>query len=170
MVTIQPPVKMGQNSVLLRFSSDLPTPTFYIYVDGNLIAQTTKTEYLLAINYDENYMIEILDDPNEQPTQIFPGKIRLGWFPVEGTDYYRIDEYIDSQWVPKKKMKENGGYLEWESRFLEDGQTHNFRIVPVGADGNDGEPRAFAVLIVRHPDVPDVGYQYAGGNVTISEN
>ncbi len=172
MVTIEPPVRMGQHSWKLKYSSDLPEPMFYIYLDGVLIAETQQTEYDIAVNLDEVSLIEILDDPDTPPMQVFPGKARLGWFFVKGTDYYRVDEYINEAWIERRRLPENNGYLRWESRFLEDGQTHLFQVVPVGTDGNEGTPKQFAVLMVRRPDVPDVEYTHDDetGNITISEN
>jgi len=174
MVTIQPPIRTGRRTWLLRYSSDQEDPTFYIYIDGTLVAETHHTEYEISINIGESYIAEILEDASQLPMQVFPGKQRLNWFGfTEGdVDYYRIDEYIDSAWVERKRKKETGGYITFESRFLEDGQTHTFRIVPIGIDGNEGTAKQFAVLMVRHPDVPDVGYTYDGGTnkVTITEN
>lgn len=128
----------------LKYSSDLEDPIFYIYLDGVIIAETPQTQYDIAINMNESSVIEVLDDPDTQPMQIFPGKVRLGWFFVEGTDYYRIDEYIGSEWVERYRMPENNGYLSWQSRFLEDNQTHIFRITPVGTNGNEGTAKQFA--------------------------
>ena len=55
-----------------------------------------------------------------------------------------------------------GNYFAWQSRFLEDSASHRFRVVPVGANGNDGTPREFLVLMVRVPDPPAVAYTYNG--------
>jgi len=164
MVTIISQVRTGDKSTLITYSSSLGDPVFYIYVDGNLAAQTTQPEYTIAVNPGETVVVEILDDAATQPMQIFPGKVRLGWFFVEDTDYYRIDEYIEDEWVERRKMPENNGYMEFESRFLEDGQDHQFRIVPVGVNGNEGTGKEFSVLTVRTPDTPDVDYTYS--NVT----
>lgn len=172
MVTIESLTRIGLYSWLLKYSSDLEDPWFYIYLDGVLIAETQQTAYNIAISMDEGSVIEVLDDPDIQPMQIFPGKVRLGWFFVAGTDYYRIDEYIGSAWVARYRMPENNGYLSWRSRFLEDGQTHIFRVVPVGTNGNEGTARQFAVLMCRRPDVPDVDYSYneGTGKVVIFDN
>ena len=171
MVTITNQVRTGANSTLITYSSSLSSPTFYIYVDGVLTAQTTQTEYTIAVNPGETIVVEILDDAAAQAMQIFPGKARLGWFFVEDTNYYRIDEYIEDEWVERRKMPENNGYMEFESRFLEDGQSHQFRIVPVGTNGNEGTAREFSVLTVRTPDTPDVDYTYSSitNKITISE-
>jgi len=172
MVTIEPPARMGQHSWKLEYSSDQEGPMFYIYLDGVLIAETRQTEYPVAINLEEISIIEILDDGDTPPMQVFPGKTRLGWFFVEGTEYYRVDEYINDEWVERSRLPENNGYLKWESRFLEDGQTHLFQVTAVGADGNESEAKQFAVLMVRRPDVPDVKYAHneETGDITIEEN
>ncbi len=172
MVTIEKPIRIGPRTVKLKYSSSLEDPTFYIYLDGALIAETTATEYILAVDPDQHYVVEVLDDANADPIQIFPGKARLGWFFVENTQYYRIDEYIVDAWVERMKMPENGGYMKWESRFLKDCQIHLFRITPVGTDGNEGTAREFSVLIVRNPDSPDVGFAYSESTnkATITEN
>ena len=174
MVTIESLERTGKTSWLLKFSSDQQDPIFYIYLDGVLVAQTSQTQYELVVNPDEYYVIEVLDDANAQPMQIFPGKTRLSWFgsDIDNTKYYRIDEYISSQWVERKRMPEKEGYIEWESRFLEDGTTHQFRVTPVATDGNEGTARQFNVLMVRHPDVPDVGYGYDSTDkqIEITEN
>jgi len=172
-VTIEKPIRIGPRAALLKYSSDLGgAPTFYIYVDGILVAQTTATEFTLAVNPDETYVVEILDDADAEPMQRFPGKARLGWFFVEGVDYYRVDEYIGDAWVERIRMPDNDGYMKWESRFLEDGQIHLFRITPVGTDDNEGTAKEFSVLIVRRPDSPDVNFSHSTETqkLTITEN
>jgi len=160
MVTITDIITTGIFSTLIKYSSDLETPTFYIYLDGNLIDQTAQTEYKLSVNLDESSIIEILDDPEEKPIEIFPNKIKLNFFCSQETSYYKIDEYIESEWLTRQKIKDNSGYMSFESRFLEDCQSHIFRIIPVGTDGNEGESRQFTVLCCRYPDVPAVDYEY----------
>ncbi len=162
MVTIQPPERIGNKTVLFRYSSDLGgTPTFYIYLDGIRIAETKLTQYEIAIGINENSIVEILDDSDTQPQPVYPGRVRLGWFFVEDAQYYLIEEYVGAAWVPRRKVPDAGGYHAWMSRFLEDCQTHQFRITPVGIDGNEGTAKTFTILMVRHPDVPDVAYSYS---------
>ena len=171
-VTINKPIRSGQNKWTLKYSSDELDPVFYIYINGLLVAQTNQTDYDVPANVGENIIVEIFDDANAIPTEVFAGKIRLGWFSVEDTEYYRIDEYIDDAWVEVKRYPENNAYLLFESRFLEDCQVHQFRVTPVGSNGNEGDPKTFSVLVVRHPDTPEVSYEYSSGTakVTITEN
>jgi len=171
MVTLQPPKRVGLKSWKITFSSDLPEPIFYIYIDGILAAETEQTEYILSAEVGTSFVVEVLDDANEQPMQVFPGRLRLFWFYVADTKYYRIDEYVASVWVSRKRMPQQNGYLQFESRFLEDGQTHTFRVVPVGENGNEGTAKQFQVLLVRFPDKPSVDYSYDEGtkHLTITE-
>ena len=161
MVTIQSLKQVGINALLVEYSSDLPTPTFYIYIDGILVTQTNQTEYMLLVSSTDNIIIEILDTAAAVPTEVFPGRIRLGWFWSDNTDYYRIDEYIASVWTERVKIKDNTGYMDWQSRFLEDEQSHQFRLVPIGTNGNEGVAKEVTILMIRHPDTPDVSYAYS---------
>jgi hypothetical protein len=160
MVMIQDIIATGIFNALLRFSSNLADPTFYIYLDGNLIAITKETEYTLAVNLDENSIIEVLDDPDQMPMAVYPARIRLLWFYSEGTNYYKVEEYIDDVWVARNNIRDNEGYMQFESRFLEDGTIHQFRIIPIGINGNEGTLREIAILCCRHPNVPNVDYTY----------
>lgn len=172
MVTMQPPIWIGTNSLKLVYSSDLETPTFYIYIDGLLVATTTQTEYIAAVNSGDEVIAEILDDPDAVPMQVFPGRVRLGWFAVTNTNYYRIDEYVESEWRERARITDNGGYMQWQSRFLEDCQSHLFKITPIGTNGNEGDEKQFTILMVRHPDTPDVSFEYSNTTkeITITEN
>ncbi len=162
----------GLNSVLIEYESTESSPTYYIYLDGNLIDITESAEYELGVNINENYILEILDSADESPMQVFPGKIRLNWFASDDVKYYFVDEYINESWKTRKRLNDNGGYMEFESRFLEDSQNHTFRITPVGINGNEGQAKQFTTLCVRHPDVPDVSYSYDDetAKITISES
>lgn len=170
-VTINNVTVTGLNSVLIEYESTESTPTFYIYLDGNLIDITKETEYELGININENYILEILDSLSVPPMQVFPGKIKLNWFSSTDVNYYKVEEYIVDTWVTFKRINDNGGYLEFDSRFLEDSQNHIFRILPLGTNGNEGTAKQFTILCVRHPDIPDVSYSYDNGTakITITE-
>jgi len=170
-VTINTPVQTGSNTWLVSWSSNLSTPTYYIYQDGTLIKtmQTTSTTFWAAAG--ESLNIEILDDEDEVPESAFPGRLTLAWEKCTETDYYRIDEYVDAAWTERARIPDDGTYYyQWQTRFLEDVTSHQFRIVPVGDNGNEGAAKTFTVLMVRHPAEPSVSYTYAAltGVVTIA--
>jgi len=161
MVTIDKILRIDSNIWQVQYSSSLEDATFYIYIDGIEVAITQLTQYNLPVAFGENSIIEILDDPDELPAEVFPGKVVLGWSFVEAADHYSIEEYVGGNWLEVARVQDNGGYMSWQSRLLKDGQVHLFRIIPVAANDNEGTPREFAVLTVRHPDVPDVNYSYS---------
>ena len=59
-------------------------------------------------------------------------------------------------------------YFNWRSRVLEDSATHQFRVTPIGANGNNGTAKNFVVLMVRIPDPPRVSYSYSAGSGVVT--
>lgn len=170
-VTLNTPQKLDDYSWLVSWSSDLEDPTFYIYQDGLLINTTEQTEQVFTVEKGESLVVEVLDDPDAVPITAFPGRLTICWYASADTDHYRIEEYIDSAWKLRAKIKDLGeGYFKWKTRFLEDSQTHEFRILPVGINGNQGTAKEFSCLMVRHPSEKDVGYLYSNDThkVTVS--
>ena len=172
-VTMAAPALIGSGVVLLSWSSDLGgTPTFRIYLDGELLTETTGTTYVLTQRIGDTPVIEVRDD-DSPPAAGLPGRVRLEWTPVAGAAEYRVEEFVAAAWTQRARVKASDiGTHVWFTRFLEDEATHQFRIVPVGENGNDGTPLAFSFLMVRSPDPPDVSYAYNPGpdTVTITEN
>jgi hypothetical protein len=161
--------QIGPNGWRLSYQSDLPNPTFYIYQDGLLVDTTKATTRVLSVPAGESLVVEVLDDPAIKPEAAFPGRLTLGWYSVANAASYRIEEYVSSSWVQRKRVVESGrGYYQWKTRWLEDSTVHQFRVVPVGTNGNDGDPLVFSVLMVRHPDPPDVSYSYSAATQTVT--
>lgn len=136
-----------------------------------MIDTTPAESRTFTVSAGEQLVVEVLDAADERPEAAFPGRLTLGWYRVADAAKYRIDEYIGGNWTQRASIDDTGiGYYQWKTRFLEDSQTHQFRIVPVGNNGNDGDALAFSVLMVRHPDPPSASFSYssATGTVTIS--
>jgi len=171
-VTVNQPSPINATTWRITWSSDLTDPEYRIYQDGLLAATTGAEEWIATVPAGEALLLEILDDPDETPTTAYPGKITIGWWAVSGAASYRVDEYIEGAWTARATLLETGlGYYRWDSRYLEDVTTHQFRVVPITAFGNDGAAAVFSVLMVRHPDVPSVAYTYDEDTaiITISE-
>ncbi|HEX4793719.1 MAG TPA: hypothetical protein VH370_08010 [Humisphaera sp.] len=155
--------------VALRFASDLSGATFYVYRDGQLLRTTTANHFSCRIDPDTAPVFEVFDDPSTAPAAL-PRSLLLFWYRSDATDYYRIDQYDGSAWNFVTRIPDDGRstYL-WTSPNQPDGQVAQFRIVPVGTNGNEGTPTTIARLIVAHPLPPQVSYSYdAGtGKVTI---
>ena len=159
----------------LVWSSDLADATFWIYRDGALLATTTETSYRVTLEPGSDPVFEVLDAegsdaPTDEPSPRFPDHIVLAWYAAgAGVSHYRIDRLVDETWFPESQVSERGvGYCRWRSDRLADGQTHRFRVVPVGLNGNDGAATPFAALMVRVPNAPRARYEYHPLTATVT--
>jgi hypothetical protein len=159
---------IGPNMVRVTWASDDPTPLFRIWRDGLLVATTTATYMDFYLEAGENMVLDVYDDTTV-PSAAFPGRMVLFWYHVAGAEKYRIEEYIAAAWVAQRTILDDGkGSFTYTTRFLEDGQYHKFRVVPVGTNGNDGLPIERRMLVVRHPSVPEVSYSYSAVNYKVT--
>ncbi len=147
----------------LTFSSDLSEPTFFIYRDGVLWNTTQNTEINVYIDAEETPVFDIFDSANDVPGLAFPGRAVLNWDATIATKEYRIEEFVAAVWKLRQVIKDNGqGYFRFQSRWLEDVTSHQFRVIAVGENGNDSIARTLTVFMVRNPDPPRVTFSYDG--------
>jgi len=166
-------VWIDDTSCLYSWSSDLGTPTFYIYQDAVLVETTANTSKVFHVAINDGFVIDVLDDPDADPTTPYPGRITLSWYEVDDTHHYLIQEYVASVWTTRSLLFDTGDvFYTWESRYLEDVTTHYFRIIPVGDNGNSGTETGVSWLMVRYPNPPDVTYSYDAETqkITITAN
>ena len=171
-VTINEPQQLDSRTWLITWSSDLQDPTFRVFKDGSLIKTTQETQMQFQLEPGENLVIEVLDDITDTPSTAFSGKLTLSWNAVANTEKYQIEEFVNSAWTRRATIIDQGqGSFQWVTRFLEDVTIHQFRIVPVGLNGNLGTPITLSALMVRHPDIPAQTMAYDGaGAKTVTIN
>ena len=168
-VTLNPPELLSrgvEDTYRFTWSSDLPTPTYYLYLDGLALTPggTTDTELIVSAPSGEGVILEVLDDAAALPERVFSGRATLGWHPSTGAAKYRVEEFVASAWTARQTVFEVGrGWYTWRSEVLADSSTHQFRVVPVGDNGVDGAPIAFDVFVVRHPDPAEAVQTYDAG-------
>ncbi len=168
-VTINEPVEITSTTWLLTWSSSLGSPTYRIYRDGVLVSTQTTTEYTLTISDGYAPVIEILDDATEaQPA--FPGVLVLGWRNDADAAQYKIEEYAAGVWVLRETvvLDSEVAWQSYTTPALADETSHTWRVTPVDAAGNSGTAISFVVLMVRHPDVPDVLMTYSSGTAQVT--
>ena len=171
-VTFNQPVRIGQRSWRVSWTSDASDPTYYVYRDGALVQQSAAASIVLALEPGEQLWLEVYDAaPTDRP-RYFAAAVRLQWqrCSVE-VDYFRVDQYVGSSWVELQRIPDEGlEYVAFVTPQLADDTVHQFRMVPVGLDGNAGTAITFDHHMVRRPDVPAVGYAYDDetGELTIS--
>jgi hypothetical protein len=168
MVTLNPPIPIDDVTWLLSWTSDLTPPvTFYVYRDGILEQRTEALQVLVVIPIGTSPVFEVLDTA-AAPAPGFPSQILLAWYAAAATSAYRVEELLGSTWTVRETVPDDArGYFLWKSRPLEDSQTHQFRVTPIGTNGNDGTVATFSVLMVRHPDPPAATWGAAAGVITI---
>lgn len=151
------------------------TAPFYVWHRGRLIATTTETT-IDVVQIDGTVpIVEIADDSADVPLQaIHPGWLVLTWRTpvlalVEKIALYRIDQYVSGAWEAVAGVTPNATtYQRYRTDYLADDTTHQFRVVPVMADGTEFDAITFTALVVRYPDVPNVTYTYSAGTITAS--
>jgi len=172
-VTINEPSNLGGGQWLVEWSSSLgANATFWIYLNGLLMEADSPTTSMLVVLDGANAInLDVLDVEPSVDDPIYPDRARFAWYAVDGAVSYRVEEYVDAAWTERKTFGSEGAdFFAYESRVLEDATTHQFRVVPIGADANEGTPLTYSVLMVRRPDPPVVSYTYSDddGKVTIA--
>jgi hypothetical protein len=172
MITAFTASQVGPSTWLLAWVSDATAPSYRVYRDGLLISRPGAAELLVAIAAGESPVFDVLDDDSDPAPDRHPAFVTLAWqASPDATAYYRVDQYIDSAWTEQARVIDDGrGSFTWASGRLADCTTHQFRVVPISAGGHVGTATPFAMLVVRNPDVPRVGYAYnaATGVVLVS--
>ncbi len=161
---------LGATGWRLVWASDAVDPTYSVYRDGVLIHTTDLTAY--TVPGIDGSLYEVFDD-NTEPSAGFPPYIVLAWYASSGATSYLVQQYVSAAWATVATISAGSDtYFRWESGTLNDDTVHQFRVVPVGANGNSGTAQTFNTLMVRRPTPPAAEYVYNGSGtptVTISE-
>lgn len=139
-------------------TSDLSEPTYYWYRDGLLVDVTQVNSRLFDLTEGDLTQIDVLDDADTLPGESYPARCVISTAPGEGVVKSRVEELVDGEWVTRHTTL--GSYVGYQTRVLADGETAQYRVVPVNEAGIDGSPRTFTVTMVRRPDPPDVDYTW----------
>ncbi len=172
-VTISEPAYIAPGQWLVEWTTDLGAgTTYWIYLDGMLLEADSPTTSMVVVLDGSNALeLEVLDVEPLETDPVYPNRARFAWYGVTGAVEYRVEEYVSAAWTERKTFaSEDADFFAFESRVLEDATTHQFRVIPIGADTNEGTALTFSVLMVRRPDPPVVSYTYASGTgkVTIA--
>ncbi|KPK72132.1 MAG: hypothetical protein AMJ84_04860 [Acidithiobacillales bacterium SM23_46] len=163
--------RLGGRSFEFFFTSTLDNPLYRIFVDGVRVAVQRSGRFLHTVPPDAHSDVQVLDEAGVTPdsAQSFP---RLSWPPVANTGSYRVEQYIDGEWRTRQRILDDGrdGY-KWQSPMIIAGAEQQYRVTPVGADGNDGTPVTPAVTIAALPAPPvvDMTYDNETHKVTLTE-
>lgn len=161
-VTYDPAINVGANAWRIRWSSGLTDPVFRVFVNGDLVNQTTHTSHVVTLKTGEHAIVEVLDDANAFPTFADNVGMRLVWPAVANTKLYRLERFNGS-WATVAEVVDDGrGAYEWTTANLAD-TAHTYRVTAIGNDDNVGTPRSLTFSAIHHPDRPDVTLTYDKG-------
>ena len=161
MVTITRQEQVDNEVWEFEWTSTLENPTYYIYREGVLLMATGLEAMSFVVGPGEYAQIEILDDPDAVPGRSYPGRLLLGWQGLTEAAGYRVEEYVDGAWVVQKRVAEMGrSYYTYRTRWLQDGESYQWRVVSEQPAGVDGGVMDISVLVVRRPDRAALGYSY----------
>ena len=156
-VTITKQTQTGGGVWSLAWASDIPNATFYVYKNGILSYSTKTNSGSFMASQGGRLLIEILDDINLKPTEVYSGVVRIGWYMTEETKSYLIEKLSGASWVKVGSIIDIGiWWYNWTSDVLNDCESYSFRVTPVGLNGNHGQPIVFVGFMVRNPDEPNL--------------
>ena len=168
-VTLGIPVQTGPTQWRFAFTSDLPDPIFYIYVDGAFVTQTRETYYDLTIGINTQVQFDVLDVLEDLPAEFFPGTMTLRWDGTPDATSFRVEQYIGSEWVAKQVViADDSRVFHYDSELLDDSTVHQFRIVPIDDQGRDGTILEFEAEMCRYPDEPSQAMSITGGEIVVT--
>jgi len=153
----------------LEWSSDLPSPTFYLYANGTLLAITTATVHYAVVQPGTYLLFEVFDDESETPTENWPDSAVLSWASLPNVAHYLIRQYVGEEWIEVGRVYPNPqGDCRYQSAPLADSTEHRFRCVAVAPNGRESAARDWTILMVRRPDVPALSYTYDDETTTVT--
>lgn len=175
-VTYGVPRIADQTSVLQPISSNLTPPvTLYVWLDGAFAYSIESADGTAEITLplDQQVDVEVTDVAGAIPPFGAAARFTLTWLSIEGATLYRVDRYVDGDWVeqsPSPVPAQGQRCFRWQSERLADGEIHRFRIVPMDNAGNEGDALEFQGRMVRKPDLPRITATVDGtGELTVDE-
>lgn len=137
-----------------------------------LTGYSTLSNTNLALDDEEPPPLEIIDsaDTSTPECLTYPPFSVLQWRGNADASYYIVQQYVGSTWTTYgEPTVENGaGYYKVSTGPLADVTTHNWRVLPVDSEGNQGDPVTFEIFMVRNPAPPRITCTYSSPNIVVS--
>ena len=167
-VTHSESVLIAPLNLRISYSSDESAPLFYILKNGRLYQKTYATSIVVPVDINEDTIWEVFDSSSySSNASVMDRRMEFDWGSVDDVDYYRID-YNDSGYSEYDRIYSDGSSrYHYRSRQLSNAATHQFRVVPVGTNGNEGTSRTFSAYIAGLPAQPGRSSTYNSGKATI---
>ena len=174
MITYQIAPPIG-NVIQVSVTSDLVGDvTYHWYEDGVYLGPTQAPTRAFLLDTSDQIRVEVIDsiDPDFDPIANapagYPARRLLFWLRslAADVDHYRIEQRKGDagEWELQSTVPAKAGRwsYQWLTNRLDDLTRYAWRIIPVDATGNQGEPLVSGPeLIVRTPDAPKFAVAYS---------
>lgn len=144
---------VGEGVARVSWSTD--EPLAFVYIDGVLVASTSRDNFQFDLAPREVVQVEVLDDPAATPTASHPGRVWISWAAVAGAVHYKIELHDGEAWSTVRDIPETGAAsYSYQTTFLDDAMAHKYRVTPSGTGQLPGRDKEIDFYMVRRPDYP----------------
>lgn len=171
-VTYGVPQQIDSATWSLPVTTDRATPvTLRVYRDGvhqfDQVTNSGQASITVSVPADSSPFFEVLDqDCRRRPAH--PSRFVVHWRASVPGGTYTVEELVGAEWVARATIRDDGGgAYSWNSRALEDTETHQFRVTAIDAAGNSGTVKTMSGLMVRRPDAPVVAVAKSDAALTL---
>jgi hypothetical protein len=142
-----------RNMVRLHFTSNLSNPTFYIWIDGELVYSTKVNFFDVPIAKGTYVQVDVFDSDSDTPSpQLFTGGITVSWERTSGVVEYYLQHFESNAWKTIRVVRDLGQWrFTAKTGLLADCETHRLRVVAVG-ENKEQVIKEFSFYMVRNPD------------------
>ncbi len=156
-------------SVAVEYDNAGPQGVGDLYVNGVFAGRSGSLSELFS---DDAALVEFVTSGAPPEAETHASTVKINWSGGGSVvDHYRIEEAIDGGAFSEiARVRESGRrHYVHETGARADEASAQLRVVAVGKNGTETTNTADAVLIVRHPDGPDVTFgAITAGQVTVS--
>lgn len=118
-----------------------------------------------------NFELQADEATSLPDSDLYPPYTRLTWRGDPDAVGYVVEEYVSGAWVQRSSLLESGqGYYWYDTPAREDGDTVQWRVVPVDFFDYAGDPVLLTVTVDRNPRPPSALLDLSmAGDVVVSE-
>ena len=175
-VTINRPVQIDRYTWLVTYSSSLSDPTFYIWLNGQLVSTTKSTEYRVTVVGSSSPVLDIFDDAASQPEASAQGFFEVMWTLPAAAVQVKVERQAagSGSWseIGTFDVIQGTAKFRFTTEYLDDKTGYIYAATAIDAAGRESEREMAHFPMVRIPDVPAVSMSYDNGTrqVTISSS
>lgn len=161
----------GGDGIKVTAESDAADPVFYWYKDGRYNGSSVIPFRTFSRERGEPISVQVFDDAADVAEIDYNGRVCLSWNKTDDPAWYRVYQKLaaDSEFEMVAEYDARiTNYFIFDSAPLTDGETYDFQVVGVGANGVEGLEYEFQWTIARRPQITPSTYTYDAGANTMT--